>query len=458
VHFKKLPAIAVLATSCFVSLTISAKDLEKFYFKNFSYEEYVYSSSKKTEVGDAVELELDVAYDYSENTKFTLGFETYPEDNRFNNKTSKFELVASHKYDNIKFSIDGELQTNEADKDSGGTTIGADLDSDKTYISYNMSKSFSLTYFPFNFDGEVGEEFNTWDVTRIYYFEGTPSSISGTISDDEKIAQKTIPGLVFKYESENGLGAYAGIGKATFLYPGNSTFALVGNPNATRWERKETTGYKAGVTYKKARQMKIEFKYVTHDKSEQTGSLLESAASFYGLFNVLDSFLFEGEITYSKAGKAPWNVNRSKSWFDKTAPFQPIFADSTNKIQDWVGKSDSAYALKLAYVFDGATPYVFYRHQGEYFVFRERESAHILRTADDSKSHGGLDRFGVGSYFKKGNFTINPEFEMLRAKNPVFSSSSDVRDDRLLSTFKKNDYLFYIKVDYNFDGSKLFAL
>ncbi|EQC44250.1 hypothetical protein [Bacteriovorax sp. Seq25_V] len=457
-HFKKLPAIAVLATSYLCSFNSSAKDLEKFYFKNFSYEEYVYSDSKKTEVGDTVELELDVAYDYSENTKFTLGFETYPEDNRFNNKTSKFELVASHKYENVKFSIDGELQTNEPDNNSGGTSIGADLDSDKTYIKYNMSKSVALTYFPFNFDGEVGEEFNTWDVTRIYYFEGTPSSISGTISDDEKVAQKTIPGLVLSYEGENGLDVYAGIGKATFLYPGNANFNLSSNPNATRWERKETTGIKAGISYAQAKEMKVELKYVTQDKSEQTGALLQSAASVYGLFNILDSFLFEAEVTYSKAGKAPWNVNRSKSWFDKTAPFQPIYADSTNKLQDWIGKSDTAYAVKLAYMLDDVTPYVFYRYQGEHFIFRERESAHILRTADDSKSHGGLSRFGLGSYFKKGKFTINPEFEMLRAKNPVFSSSSDVRDDRLLSTFKKNDYLLYIKVDYNFDGSKLFAL
>lgn len=434
----------------------SAYALEKFYFDRISYEEYIYSKSKKTEVGDNVELDVSIGYDYSENTKFSFGFETLPEENRFNNKTSKFELVSTHTNETFSISFDAELQSDE--KSSGGTSLGVDIDSDKSFLKYFINKSSSLTFYPFNFDGEVGDEFNTWDVTRINYIEGTPTTITGTTSNGEKIANKTIPGLEFSFYPSDSFKVSYGFGKSTYLYPANDTFDIVNNNTVTRWERKEATAHKVHVYYKLQDLLSTKIKYVTQNNTKQTGSLIESAASLELKANVSSALFLDAEVVYTKAGKYPWDVNRSTAWFSEKSPFYPVYADNSGDLQDWINKSDFAYSLKLVLKDEKVSPYVFYRHQGEYFIFRERESAHVLRTADDSSSHGGLHRIGLGSYFKKDKFLINPEFEYLKAKNPVFSSSSDVRDDRILSTFHKTDYLFYLKVSYDIDVFDLFKL
>jgi len=453
VNFKNIGTSA-LVTLLATGAMASEEPMEKFFVDYANYEEYIYSDSKKTEVGDQVELELALKYNFTKETFAKFRFETSPEDNRFDNKTSKFEMRAGHTYKSFVFQIDGELQTDESS--NGGTSFGLDLDSESTFISYNINKNFNLTFFPFNFDGEVGEEFNTWDVTRIYFIDGQPSAIAGTQTGDEKIAEKTIPGFVLTY-AQDKYKAYAGIGKATYEYPVNASYNVISNPVATRWERREDTGYKFGVSYDNSDSLKVTLDYVTHTEAEETGSLLETAASANILAKLPMNILLEGELTYSKAGKAPWNVSRSGNWFSQTTPFQPIYADNSSNIQDWVGKSDTALALKAGMIMDNHTPYVFVRHQGENFVFIERESAHRLRTADDSKSHGGLLRYGVGTKVRAGNFSINPEFEVLKAKNPVFTNSSDLRADRINSSFVKNDYLLYLEVNYDFDGQELFS-
>lgn len=446
----------IILTSLLMSSSILANDTSKFYFDKIEYQEYLYSKSKKTEVGDNVELEIYTNYQISENTKFSLGFQTYPEDNRFNNKTSKFDLIASHVYDDFKFSLDGELQTDE--EDNGGTSIGVDLDSEKTYISYNISSSINATFYPFNFDGEVGGKFNTWDVTRINYIEGTPSSVTGTVSDDEKIATKTIPGIVLTKKINDNFKIYYGFGKATYIYPADANYDITSSSAITRWERKEVTGHKFGFSSKIKDFASFAVKFVTQDKTKQTGALVESAASFESSANLSSSLFLESEVVYTKAGSAPWDVNKSSGWFTNTAPFEPVYADTAGDKMDFIGKSDFAFALKLVLKNEKSSPYIFARHQGEHFVFRERESAHLLRTADDSKSHGGLTRVGLGALLVRGNFLITPEFEYLKAKNPVFSSSSDVRDDRLLSEFKKTDYLIHLKITYEYDSVNPFSI
>lgn len=446
----------IFLTSMLLSCSIFAADTSKFYFDSITYEEYLYSKSKKTEVGDNVELDISTIYKLSDQSALSFGFETYPEDNRYNNKTSKFELVASHVYENFKFSLDGELQTDE--KGSGGTSVGVDIDSDKTFVSYDISSNFNLTFYPFNFDGEVGDEFNTWDITRVNYIEGTPSTVTATPADDVKIATKTIPGLVFTAKFSDTIKAYYGFGKATYIYPANGDFDVKSSPTVDRWERREVTANKFGISYKKDDLALIDLKLITQNNTKQTGALIESAASIESKFNFSSLLYLEAEIAFSKAGKAPWNINKTTGWFSNKAPFDPIYADSSSDKMNFIGKSDFAFALKLALKKDGNSPYFFYRHQAEHFLFRERESAHLLRTADDSKSHGGLDRIGLGAFFVKGNFLITPELEYLKAKNPVFSSSSDVRKDRLLSEFKKTDYLLQIKVTYEYDGVKPFSL
>ncbi|OIQ19158.1 MAG: hypothetical protein BM556_07685 [Bacteriovorax sp. MedPE-SWde] len=442
--------VTLLSTGAFAA----EEPIEKIFVDYANYEEYIYSDSKKTEVGDQVELEMALKYNFNKDTFAKLRFETRPEDNRFDNKTSKFETRVGHKYNAFTIQLDGEFQTNE--DSSGGTSFGLDLDSEATYISYDINSNFNLTFFPFNFDGEVGEEFNTWDVTRIYFIDGQPSAIAGTQSGDEKVAEKTVPGFVLTFAKDD-YKAYAGIGKATYEYPVNASYDLVNNAVATRWERREDTGYKFGFSYDNDKSLKLTFDYVTHTEAEEAGSLLETAASANLLMKLPKNILLEAEVTYSKAGKAPWNVSRSGNWFNETAPFQPIYADTSSNVQDWVGKSDTAFAIKAGVVMEKQTPYVFVRQQGEHFVFIERESAHRLRTADDSLSHGGLTRYGLGTKIRAGNFSINPEFEVLKAKNPVFTNSSDLRADRINSSFVKNDYLLYLEVNYDFGGQELFS-
>lgn len=455
VNAQNLPTEDKLETSA----NLGERQLPRgFFLEKVEYEEYVYSRSKKTELGDQVEIDASIRYQHDENTFGRFRFETDPVDNRFNNKTSKFELLGGHKRGNFLVQIDTELNSN----DGGGTSIGFDLDSEGTFLGYKSDAGLGLTFFPFNFDGEVGVEFDTYDVTRIYYIDGSPSTVNNTQLGSEKIAEKTIPGLELSYEPTflSGFKFYVGAGVATYLYPTNANYNIQTNRAADRWERRQDFGYKFGAKYKGARQA-ISLEAVGHDKSEETGSLLEAAASLnfytFGLpWGFFSDLFVEGEITVTKAGKAPYRTSRTSTWFEQTSPFQPVYSDYYGNTQDWVGKTDSAYALKLGHkLSDTFLPYVFYRYQGKHFIFKERESAHTLRTADEAASHGGLNRLGVGLYKVYDKFTINPEFEWLKANNPVFGNSSDVRADRVLSSFKKNDFLLYLIVSYNFDGSKV---
>ncbi|MCB0371064.1 MAG: hypothetical protein KDD45_17005, partial [Bdellovibrionales bacterium] len=251
--------------------------------------------------------------------------------------------------------------------------------------------------------------------------------------------------------------ASAGVGAATYQYPGNSDFDIEQDgpaPSTSRWERREDFGYKLGLFYR-SENFRFEGKYVGHTKDDETGSLLQSAGSLYSIVNT-GSLLLEGEVTMSRAGSKPYRLDKESSWFQQTSPWQPVYKDVAGNRQDWIGKTDYAYAFKAGMKWGDIVPYILYRHQGGYFIFRERESAHRLRTADESASHGGLNRIGFGSYIYSGNIVVNPEFEYLMARNPVFSNAGDVRNDRQFASFVKEDFLVYLIVRYQFDGPKLF--
>lgn len=419
-----------------------------FFLESAKYRDNVYSQSKKTELGDQTRLEMAFRYQKDEYTFGRFRFETDPVDNRLDNKTSKFELLGGHRVDQFAIQIDSELNGN----DGGGTSLGFDLDSKNTFLSYTDG-DFIWTFFPFNFNGEVGKEFNTYDVTRIYAINGSPTTVNNTPLGSEAISEKTIPGVEIRYAPNAELNIYIGGGVATFLYPTNPNFNIQSSRTADRWERKEDMGYKLGATYNSGK-TNASLQYVGHGQSQYTGSLLESAGSLM-VNSFIDNFMVDAEVTVSKAGKAPYRLSRTSSWFEQTSPFQPVYSDYYGAAQDWLGKTDSAVALKLGYkVRENFLPYIFYRYQGENFIFRERESAHLLRTADETKSHGGLSRTGLGAYRVYGNFTVNPELEWMKAKNAVFSNSSDVRADRVLASFREDDYLLRLTVTYNFDGQK----
>lgn len=167
----------------------------------------------------------------------------------------------------------------------------------------------------------------------------------------------------------------------------------------------------------------------------------------------------EMEIGYSKNGTQPFELDRETDWFlNPGGNFAPIYSTYLGEErQNWLGKSDMAISTRLGFEYsEKFVPYITAKYQGEHFVFRERKSAHRLRTNDRRLSHGGLTRLGVGAVFYKGMVTINPEFEWLGARNPVFTNAADVRQDDILSGYTRQDYLMFLTLTYTPAGSNLF--
>ncbi len=438
---------------------------EKFLIELFNYEEYVYSQSKKTEIGDQLELKTRFRYQFSDKGWASFGFTTIPEENRFDNKTSEFELRSGYSYDAFTAQVDLTLNTSDSD---GGITFGPDVDSENSFLRYQMTDKLRLTFFPFNFNGEVGVEFNTNDVTRIFFVDDAPSVINVTPNDEDRIVMKTIPGFELSYndfdDDGNGLSLYGGLGTATYLYPNDPNFDITQTAAALSWSRNEDIGYKFGALLRKDNSF-TSFQYVGHTEDAETGALLKSAASFYSL-NRLGKFMLEFETTATEAGSQPYRLSRSDNWFETGDPIgadalQRVYKDRNGDLQNWVGEWGVAASLKLGVAKQGYTPYLSYKYQDENFIFRERESAHRLRTNNESESHGGLHRLGFGAYLYKGNFIINPRFEYLLAENDVFSDRNDVTQERIISGFKDQDFLLFINVAYFFDkrtGPRTFRL
>lgn len=441
------------------------KTEEKFVIELFNYEEYGYSQSKKTEIGDQLRLTSRFRYQFNENGWVSAGFSTRPEQNRFNNKTSQFEVRSGYTYDAFTAQIDLELNTND---NQGGITFGPDLDSENTFLLYNFNKRFQVIFYPFNFNGEVGVEFNTNDVTRIYFVDGAPAVINNPPTENERLAMKTIPGFELRYnnfdENRKGNSFYAGLGSASYLFPNDPNFDITTAAGATSWSRQEDIGYKLGALLT-AENTFTSFQFVGHTEDAQTGSLLKSAASLYSL-NRFGRVMLEVEGTASEGGANPYRLNRSFNWFETEGPLgadvqQRVYKDTAGNLHNWVGEWGFATSLKLGVVQKDYTPYVSYKYQDENFVFRDRESAHVLRTNDESESHGGLHRIGFGAYIYKDNFIINPRFEYLVAANDVFSDRNSITEERIVSGFKSQDFFVFINVAYFFDkrtGPRTFRL
>ncbi len=438
---------------------------EKFVIELFNYEEYGYSQSKKTEIGDQLKLTSRFRYQFNENGWVSAGFSTRPEQNRFNNKTSQFEIRSGYNYDAFTAQIDLQLDTNDND---GGITFGPDLDSENTFLLYKISQKLQILFFPFNFNGEVGVEFNTNDVTRIYFIDGAPSVINDVATENDRLAMKTIPGFEIRYndfnEDQKGRSFYVGLGSASYLFPNDPGFDITTAAAATSWSRQEDIGYKFGALLT-AKNTFTSLQYVGHTEDAQTGSLLKSAASFYSL-NRFGRIMFEFEGTATEGGSKPYRLNRGFDWFETEGPAGPgpdqrVFADTTGNPHDWIGQWGYATSLKLGLVQRDYTPYVSYKYQDENFIFRDRESAHTLRTNDESESHGGLHRIGFGAYFYKDNFIINPRFEYLIAANDVFSDRNSITEELIVSGFKSQDFFVFINVAYFYDkrtGPRTFRL
>ena len=426
--------------------------LDEIVLDRIQFDDNIYSSSKKTELGDKSELAMALRYHVSPTTFTRFRFVTTPGENRYNNKTSRFELVFAKTFNNVNIQIDLDLLTNdvEDDADSGGSSIGPDIDSDDTFIAFNMGPKHSLIFYPFNFRSDVGDEFNTVDVTRINSVENSPTSIGATPTNSAYIVSKTIPGLEYNYHN-NGHIAYAGVGVASYFFPTNGSFDIETNASATAWERKQTVGLKFGYLFLDGEDTKVNFQFVTHDKTDETGGLLETAASL-NMFKRFKKFIFEVEGTMTKAGEKPYQIDQTTRWFRNVTPFLPVYVDVNGDRHDWIGETGYGVSFKAGVNIGKTTPFISLKYQDENFIFDGIESAHMLRTKDEDKSHGGLTRIGLGAYFYQDNMYFRPMLEYQMAENAVFTNSTDQRNDRSNSSFKKENLQLSFNLIYTFDN------
>lgn len=443
---------------------------DKLTLELFNYEEYIYSRSLKTEIGDQVGINTRFRYQITDSAWTSMGFRTRPDIDRADNKTSDFEIRAGYNFQDLVAQIDLSLNTNDQD---GSISVGMDLDSENTFLRYNFANNLQLTFFPFNFDGEVGVEFETYDVTRIYYIQGTPALINlnpDPTDPDERLANKTLPGFVLQYnkieDEKNVLSAYVGFGLATYEFPNTPGFDIRETASGTAWSRRETYGYKFGGLLRNKNSF-TSLQYVGQTEDQETGVLLKSAASVYDL-RYFGNLILESEVTASEGGRRPYRVDFKSNWFDTVDDkFTPTIAQriysnrSGLEIQDWAGKWGYAGSLKLGIRKQGYSPYFSYKYQSKHFVFSGRESAHELRTNTLDDSHGGLHRIGLGAYFYKNKFIINPRFEYMIAKNNVFINDDNLTNAQVARDLTDSDFVFYLNVSYFYDkktGPRTFRL
>lgn len=437
-----------------VPLDPDAIELNKVILDRVIFEDNVYSTSRKTELGDQTVISLSTRYHITPLTFARVRFVTDPVESRLANKTSRFEMVFARTFEDFNIQMDLDFLTNdtEEDPDSGGMSIGPDLDSDDTFIAYTLNKNSNIVFYPFNFRSDVGDEFNSLDVSRINSIEGSPTTgIGATQPANTNIINKTIPGLEYNYFVGKH-NFYVGLGVASFLYPTNEDFDIKENPTATAWERKETTAYKFGYLLIDSDETKVNFQHLAHNMTEETGALLQSATSL-NIFKRFRKNIFEFEATASVAGERPYNVNLQTRWFvdQPPQPFNPYFADTNGESQDWIGESGYGVSFKYGYNLDKVTPFISLKYLDENFVYDGVDSAHNLRTNDETESHGGLSRVGLGAYFYKKNMYFRPYIEYQVAQNPVFSNATDLRADRQLSSFKKTNTQLSFEFIYTFD-------
>ncbi|RZA17288.1 MAG: hypothetical protein EOP10_23025, partial [Proteobacteria bacterium] len=404
--------------------------LQQFYMEYLEYKQRLYSSSESISLGDRARFDTAFGYWFTPDTSIRLRLDIDPD--RYGddqNSTSRFELRLFHKYENFEFQADLDI-----DGDAGGrgaTSLGPDTDSKDSWIAWKPLESLRVIFRPYNLGTEIGQEFRTLDVARVNYINGTPAYISRLPVEDEEIRTKTVGGLEVQWSPSTELSLYAGGGSASFFYPTNDDFSIEANAASESWKTKEDRAYKAGVVYK-TDTTNFVTEYATHLNDSEAGSLLDTALSLQ-LTQWVGRFVGSLEWTGTRAGTNPYRLDDNGSWFQDVTPFRPIYSDYYGVKQDWLGKKDSAELVKLGWKFGNYVPYLRYKHLGKYFVYRGLESAHKLRTADESAGHGGLSTFTVGTYMTVGKFIIQPEVEFMEAKNNVFGSSSDIREDRVLS-------------------------
>jgi len=418
-----------------------------FFMDYLDYEQRIHSTSQNTEVGEKTKLDAAFKYRFNPNTSIRLRLDIDPYKYPEENKASKFEVRLFHSYKN--FEIQGDFDINGDDNGRGATTFGPDDDSDDSFMTYKPFSFLKAIFYPYNFGGEIGNEYRTLDVTRVFYIEGTPSVINEIPQPDERIRTKTIPGFELQIFPMENLLVYAGIGSTSFYYPASENFDIKNQTAANVWKIKEDRGYKAGLRFDD-QSTKVVMEYVTHSNSALTGSLLESASSVQVQHKVA-KFIVDLERTDTKAGSKPYRLAKDWKWFENDRGYNPIFVDYYRNDQNWLGKAGSASMIKLGYDFGELTPFVAYKTISENFIFRKRESAEKLRTVDETQSHGGMVAWKFGTEIKAGQFVVRPEVEHFQAENAVYGNRSDLQEFNINNkSYGKKNTVFTLFTTYQY--------
>lgn len=418
-----------------------------FYMEYLDYEQRVHSTSENTELGEKTRLDAAFKYRFDEDTNIRLRLDIDPYKYPEENKSSRFEVRLYHKYK--AFEVQADFDVNGDDNERGATTFGPDEDSDDSFLAYQPVSFFKGIFYPYNFGGEVGNEFRTLDVTRIYYIEGNPSVINEIPTADEKLRTRTVPGFELQFFPFDRLMVYAGVGSVGFSYPGSDNFDIRNQTSAEYWKIKEDRAYKGGLRFTNE-STKVVLEHVAHTNAKFTGSLLESASSLQ-VQQKFASFIVDLERTDTKAGSRPYQLNKDWTWFSNENGYNPVFVDSFRNEQNWIGKHGSASMVKFGYDLGDLIPFVAFKKFDRNFIYRKLESAEKLRTNNGTDSHGGLQSLKLGTEIKAGKFVIRPEAEYFQAKNAVYSNRGEQREYNLNNqSYGKKNTVFTLFTTYKY--------
>ncbi|WP_166667339.1 hypothetical protein [Hypnocyclicus thermotrophus] len=337
-------------------------------------------------------------------------------------------------------SIESKLNT------ENGMQFYVDTNSNSTYISHKINNKSTLTFYPFNFKNNIGNEIESLDVTSVNYFNERYTVINGTTNLPE-ITTKSLPGITFNYKLDEVKDITFGIGAIQYDSPVD--FDVENSTMPTIWQKRIDVGYLASFNYDNEIS-KFKISYISHNDSEKSHSILKSAISIE-MEKYFNNFIFYVEGLYNENGKSPYYI--SDGSFAQKVPYEPLYK------QSWVDKKDYGFMTKLSYEMKNNTPYLKYAYYGENLIYDGENSAHILRTLSNSSnyfntsdSHGGLQVITVGNKYTYKNVSIEPYYEYKKAKNNVFSTQDDLtaKEDERVNDLTDKLSSYGIKINVNF--------